>query len=323
MGSEALPPDVRQVLASGLDGPADADSRDLSSELARAFGASTVAVLHYGSRAQGRKPRADSAFDFFVIVDDYRQAYTSLAATVGTSYSASLATRLARRLPPNVIAVSRGKVCVLSCAHFLQACSDRARDHFTHGRLMQVVRLTWARDAGAADMVAGAIASVRAHTFAWGRPSLPARFTVDDYLYTILRRSLAGEIRPETGDHARTLLAPQEDELRPVYAALLDQLAAEGALAVEEGGAYRLTSPPGWWERTRVGWYFRRSKLRATVRLLKHVALYEGWLEYIVRKVERSGNAPVVLTDRERRWPLIFLWPRVIRFVVTRPQRRQ
>lgn len=318
-----MPADVRRVLAAGLDGPADAESRDLSADLARAFGPSTVAVLHYGSRAQGRRPRADSAFDFFVIVDDYRRAYASLAATVGTSYSARLATMLANRLPPNVIAVGRGKVCVLSCAHFLRACSDRARDHFTQGRLMQVVRLTWVRDAVAAETMATAIASVRARTFAWVRPSLPERFTADDYLYAVLRRSLAGEIRPEAGDHARILLAPQEAELRPVYAALLEHLAATGGLAVEGGGAYRLTSAPGWWERTRVGWYFRRSKLRATVRLLKHVALYEGWLEYIVRKVERSGNAPVVLTDRERRWPLIFLWPRVIRFVVTRPQRRQ
>ena len=85
----------------------DALTTDLSAFLAEAFGPSTVAVIHYGSHAQGRRPSADSAFDFFVIVDRYRDAYTSLKARIGTSYGPGLATALANLLPPNVIAVNQ------------------------------------------------------------------------------------------------------------------------------------------------------------------------------------------------------------------------
>ena len=336
------PAALQAALAVGLDQPAGTDAVELSAFLAHAFGPTTVAVVHYGSRAQGREPRADSAFDFFVVVDRYREAYESLAATVGTSYAPRTAAALAAVLAPNVIAVNqnvgrgfsrdaeetgverRGKVCVLSLRDLQRACSPHPPDHFTQGRFLQFVLLTWSRDAASARTVTEAVASARAHTFIWGRPSLPARFTVDDYAYAVLRRSLAGEIRPESGDHARTLVSAQRVPLRAIYAPLLTHLAAHGALIAESDGlTYRQAAAPGRLEATRIALYFHRSKLRATTRLLKHVVLYEGWLDYIVRKIARSGGEQIVLTDRERRWPLIFLWPKVFHYLRTRPQRRQ
>jgi hypothetical protein len=71
----------------------------------------------------------------------------------------------------------------------------------------------------------------------------------------------------------------------------------------------------------RVRRYFRRSKRRSTLRWAKHVVLYEDWLTYLVRKIERRSGMRVELTAWEQRWPLIFIWPRAIRFLLTRPQR--
>ncbi len=323
------------ALTWGLDHPVAADSTALAAFLARSLGPSTVAVIHYGSRAQGRQPRADSAYDFFVIVDNYRAAYESLAATVGTSYSPRVATALAHVLAPNVIAVTDpatglpAKCCVLSLAHFERACSTRRKDHFVQGRLFQFVVIAWQRDAQAALNVGTAIARARGETFGWGRPSLPERFTVDQYVRSVLGRSLDGEIRPEVGDHAATLAAAQHEALRAIYSPLLEKLASFGFLTVEPGAGdlatrvyrQRVLSTP--FERWRVRWYFQRSKARATARLLKHVVLYEGWLDYIVRKIERSGDTKIELTAREQRWPLIFLWPRVFKYLRDRPQRRR
>jgi len=338
--------DLGTALRWGLDRPVDDITRSLAGFLARACGPSTVAILHYGSRAQGRQPRADSAFDFFIVVDRYRDAFRSLAATVGTSYSPWVATALAHVLAPNVIAVTdrdgegrRAKCCVLSLADFRRACSARRRDHFVQGRLFQFVVIAWARNADGAREVGEAIAEARAATFTWGRSSLPDRFTVDRYVRAILERSLDGEIRPEAGDHARALAGAQQAALRAIYAPLLQQLVAQGALVTVDARSaaarevaqgsdpaatlYRQRVGPTRLDRLWVRLYFQRSKVRATARLLKHVVLYEGWLDYIVRKIERSGDATVVLTRREQRWPLIFLWPRVFRYLRTRPQRRR
>ncbi len=338
MPPDALPPPgLSAVLGWGLDHPVDADAQSLSRFLARAFGPSCVGILHYGSRAQGRKPRADSAFDFFVIVDRYGDAYRSLKTTVGMSSAPWVATALAHVLAPNVVSVTdragegpRAKCCVISLDDFRRACSPRRRDHFVQGRLFQFVLLAWTRDAESAREIGASIADARAATFTWGRPSLPDAFTVDEYLQTVLSRSLAGEIRPESGGHARTLVAAQRDALHAIYTPLLDHLVARGALTREPAAGtaspasvYRQVSGATTVDRMRVRWYFRVSKVRATARLLKHVILYEGWLDYIVRKIERSGGTTMVLTPREQRWPLIFLWPRVFRYLRDRPQRQR
>jgi hypothetical protein len=42
---------------------------------------------------------------------------------------------------------------------------------------------------------------------------------------------------------------------------------------------------------------------------------FEDWLEYIRRKAERHTGREVVLTERERRMPLVFLWPRLFRYL--------
>jgi len=68
--------------------------------------------------------------------------------------------------------------------------------------------------------------------------------------------------------------------------------------------------------------YFRRSEVRATSRWFKYIALYDDWLEYILQKIARRSGISVELTERERRWPLIFLWPKAIHYLRSRPQRR-
>ena len=66
--------------------------------------------------------------------------------------------------------------------------------------------------------------------------------------------------------------------------------------------------------------YFTSSRIRSTARWVKHVYTYEGWQEYIVRKVERRIGVSVEITPAERRFPVILLWPKVIRVLASRPR---
>jgi hypothetical protein len=59
--------------------------------------------------------------------------------------------------------------------------------------------------------------------------------------------------------------------------------------------------------------YFVQSKVRATSRWFKYMFTFEGWLDYIARKIERRAGFKVEVSERERRWPLIFLWPKMFR----------
>jgi hypothetical protein len=319
----------RAGLAHALDDAVTPEAGELAAHLAWAFGKGTLAVIHYGSRAQGRWTRSESAFDFFAVVQNYGAAYRSLSRTAGMHRSPAFATGLARVLPPNVISLRHdaasgqytAKVAVYSERDFRRETSVRARDHFTRGRLMQHVVIAWARDGAARALAVDGIVSARQTTFDWGRPFLPETFDVEEFCVALLSRSLRGEIRPEGADHARSLVTAQSETLTVTYRDLLDDLVAQRRLE-RRADRYALPAPAGFWERERVKLYFRVSKARNTVRLFKHVALYDGWLDYIIEKVARSSGYRIVVTERERRWPLVFGWPKFIRYLRTRPQRR-
>ena len=311
-------PALRTELAAGLDNAAGADAIALAAMLARSFGDGTVAIIHYGSHAQHSDARRESAFDFFVMVKSiYRDAYESLARSVGTSYTPRTASVLNRVLPPNVIAVNdeahvpplAAKCAVLSLDDLRRACSPNARDHFVRGRLFQYVQLPWARDDEARSAVTDAIIDARVGTFSWGLASLPPTFDAEEYFRALLERSFSGEIRPERGGRIDALLGAQREIVLRVYDALLQQLARERILATS-GKVYRLTQPVRALQRLRTGWYFRSSKVRATARWMKYVVLYDDWLDYVVRKIARRSGVTIELTARERRWPLIFSGPK-------------
>ena len=322
-------PALRADLAAGLENAPGADATSLAAMLARSFGESTVAIIHYGSHAQHSDARRERAFDFFVIVDRYRAAYDSLARTVGTTFSPRTASLLNRVLPPNVVAVNdhsrvpplAAKCAVLSLVDLERECSHNARDHFVRGRLFQYVQLAWTRDRDARAMVTNAIISARVGSFTWGRTSLPPAFDAEQYFRALLERSFSGEIRPERGGRIDALLGAQREVVLRVYDALLQQLGRERILEAR-GNVYQLTNPVRALQALRTDWYFRASKVRATARWMKYVVLYDDWLDYVVRKVARRSGVTIELTARERRWPLIFLWPKAIQYLRSRPQRR-
>jgi hypothetical protein len=301
----------------------------LAEQLSSIFGATTRAILHYGSRAQGRASRPDSAFDFFVIVDSYWQAYQALAADRRTRRYHGLAFALAWVLPPNAVSVHQrdlggereAKCVVISTRHFRRECSRRARDHFVCGRLAQRIVVVWSRDALSTEAILRSVSEAREHSFDWVRVFLPARFDVAQYCRTLLAVSFASEVRLEDRDYAETLFAAQQEELLGIYGPILARLEQRGVLE-RDGERYVQRHPPAVLTRLRVRAYLRLSKLRTTSRLLKHPFLYDGWLDYLIRKIHRSTGQKIELTARERRWPLIFLWPRAFRHLRTRPQRQ-
>lgn len=322
-------PALRSALADGLDRTPDPETARIAEFLAGAFGPSTLAIVHYGSRIRPADARPESAHDFFVILDRYADGYRSLASRVGTRYTPRTAALLSRVLPPNVIAVSvpgpsaprTAKCVVLSLKDLARACSARARDHFAQARLIQEVQLLWSRDPHSRSAVLDLLLEARARTFDWGRCFLPQRFGVDEFCRVLLATSYASEIRPEGTERASELVAAQRETLRRAYSPLLQHLAGLRVLS-REGEEYRDLHPPGRLRRWGAALYFKQSKVRSTLRWLKYVALYDDWLDYLVRKVERRGGVKIELTPRERRWPLIFLWPRTIRFILERRNRQ-
>jgi hypothetical protein len=292
--------------------------------VARAGGESVLGLVFFGSRKTDAGHNPWSAFDLFVLTRGYLPFYQALRECGLLGRSPALVAALNTVLPPNQVSVRvacedgherRAKCSVIRLDTFLRETSARRRDHFCIGRLFQPVALVSARDETTQRLILDGLASAHALTYQWVRPYLPEWFDVDDYCRTALGVSMAGEIRPEPGGRADALWAAQAADQRKVFAILLRDLAATGELRRRDDGRYALARPAGWLERLRSRSYFGWSRVRATARWLKYTVTFEGWLEYIVQKVQRHSGQQMKLTPRERRWPLVFLWPRVVRYL--------
>jgi hypothetical protein len=300
---------------------AAAQVQRVAASVTQAGRGSVAALIFFGSRKTKARTDQFSAYDFILLTHDYSELYRSLHSAGALHRTPWLLAALNHVLPPNVISLrpSRAGGEIAKCAvatvdRFLRETSASRHDHFFLGRMFQPTEIVHAADEAMRERVEGGLASARALTYAWIRPWLPPAFDVEAYCRTLLRVSLSREIRPEPSGRADALWEVQKEFMLSVYGRLLAELARSGEL-VDRGGAYALARPVTNGERLRVGWYFRWSMVRATARWAKYIVTFDDWLEYILRKARRHSGQDIVLTPRERRLPLVFLWPRVIRYL--------
>jgi len=302
----------------------------LAAELVRAGAGSVQAVLLYGSHLLRTAPDRHSAVDLVVVVDRYATFYRALRAAGELPRPVWLMAALARVLPPNVIAFAPdegrsgiAKCLIVSPEHLERALGPEPPDHFLLGRLVQKVRVVWTRDGRVASWLGTLLAEARAGVLEWMAPYMEGPFDAEQLGARLLEVCYGGELRPEAGDRAQRIFEAQADHFGAVLAPGLERRAREGALEpVGDVPRYRLAGPIPRHVRARWRRHFRKSKARATARWLKHTITFANWLPYVVRKVERHTGKPVHLTTLERRLPLVFLWPRAIRVLLTRPATR-
>jgi hypothetical protein len=306
----------------------DAALVEATQELALASRGTLDGLVFFGSRRTGAvRANPWSAYDVFVIVHRYRPFYEAMRRAGLSGKGAGLLAVLSRWLPPTQYSIRfpdpssvHLKTSVIRTDTFHRETSPGRRDHFCIGRLFQPSRILYSRDRATRDALVDDLVSAHAETWGWSRPWLPPRFDADGYGRSALRVSMSWEVRPEPPGRADVLWEAQKGEQTPVFEALLSDLAERGEItaAPDAEGLWSPADPSTRAETLRLKLYFRRSILRSTTRWLKHVLSFEGWLDYILRKVQRHGGEPVELSERERRWPLIFLWPRVLRYLRAR-----
>ncbi len=308
---------------------APAGALPLAEGLVTAGGGAVRAVVLYGSHLLNTSPGRFSAYDFVVVVDDYRHFYRAMKASHELHRPTWLMAALSRVLPPNVIAFTPddGRHGIAKCLivrrdHFERALGPRPPDHFLLGRMVQKVALVWSASSGETEWFERALTGAYEGVLEWVGPYLDGTFDAESVGRRLLEVCYAGELRPEASNRSQSVFEAQRAHFRARLTGVLEIAAVRGALDRVEGG-FRFKEPPAPAVRRRWRTHFLRSKARSTARWFKHIVTFDNWLPYIARKVERRTGMPVELTPWERRAPLIFLWPRVIRVLRGRPQREE
>lgn len=302
----------------GVFAPADDVAAQIEC-LSSVAGPTLTAVVLFGSRLLGSSPDPHSATDLFVVVDSTAAFYRRLRDHGLVQRSVSMLSALNHWLPPNVISVrppgteGPGAKCfVITRGDLEQALSGRSADHFCKGRLSQRVEFVFVRDRAVLRSLVESLDRARTETLRWVPIGLPRSFDARAYCEHMLRVSYTAEIRPERSGRVREVFSAQEDEIVPLYDDVISRRGEEhGIVAV--GDRFVRTRDVSWVVRLRWSWYFRRSRIRATLRWSKYLFTYDDWLDYIVRKLRRRTGLEIEIRPAERRWPLVLLWPKVFR----------
>jgi hypothetical protein len=302
-------------LSTAVPEPARAFTR----ELIAAGGGHLRAVILYGSQLHRSSPNLHSAWDLVVVTDGYRDFHRAFHDAGYQSRNKVVMDVMGYVLPPYVTDFAPSavegiaKCLVLSKRHLRTALSRRSSDHFLKGRLVQHVEIVWAASPDDALEIEDAMAGARDRVLDWAGPFLEEPFDASSLTQTMLAVSFGGELRPESSGRYMEVWESQAQWLVSDFERVLDRAEAAGRIVRAEPGGYRFVRTRGALDRLRVRAYFLWSKIRGTTRWLKHIVTFNDWLTYIQRKTERRTGLEIHLTPAERKYPLLLLWPKVIR----------
>ena len=303
----------------------DEPGRRLLSAITKGAAGTLGAAVFFGSRSSGVVTNSASAYDLMLVCESPRAFFRAAQASALLARSPLILAMADRFLAPTQIRLSGeglvAKASVVSFATLRLATSRDRKDQFLAGRMFQDVHLVWADGETSSERVAAAIEGARRLTFDWVGPDLPAAFDARDYLIQVFRTSFRFEVRPEGRGRADALSAVQAERLVPVFERVLEGLADEGKLVRLPPRRFRVLESFSRGRRLPRRLFMEWSRVRATLRWPKHAITFDGWLDYIIRKAERHSGEVIVLTAMERRLPFIFVWPRVVRFLLR--QRRK
>jgi hypothetical protein len=324
-----LGPALEQVLRAETTRPAAPEVLALVAAVRARFGDAVRGVLFYGSCRRGVGLR-DGIVDFWVLVDDRRRCEKPWAA------------RLGGWLPPNVYYLEtdwletggheagrhepngpagggeqtgaghppadapvrlRAKVALFTLPELERGAT--ALETYVWGRLAQPVSIVFAATAADERALLGVLARC-VGTFLDDALALAPGGDALAVWREGLGRSYGTELRAEGAGRANDVVGNDAAHYVALTAAARPEALAAGA-----DGVLRALPVPGadarallrrWRRRARAG------KVRSLLRLLKGLQTFEGGFDYIAWKLSRHAGREVVIPERVRRWPLIFLW---------------
>lgn len=264
-------------------------------------------ILLYGSCLRGGDI-FDGLVDLYLVCDSYGAAYAGRGLAL-----------INWLLPPNVFYAEfvqegktlRSKYAVISTADFRRGCSTRWFESYIWGRFAQPVRIVYSRDQSSRDTVEQCLLQASRTFLQRALPLLPASGSVFDLWRGALALSYGTELRAERSGRAVELVQASLGHFETMTRRL--QGALDFPFSVYESGQtlhYRAEVPGYQRVLGRFNWFLRRGygKLMSVLRLLKGLFTFDGGIDYVVWKLARHSGQEVVVPDRVRRYPLLFMW---------------
>jgi hypothetical protein len=295
---------IRAFVGAEIAQPVGAAAGVLVDAIVHRHGGVVDAVLFHGSCLRRGDPTAaeDPVFDFYVLVDDYRNVYQGRLAALANAL-----------LPPNVFYLEtpwrdrtlRAKYAVVTLGQFRRAMSARAVHSYFWARFAQPVRLAYVRDerarAAVVDALADAVITLARNTVGF----LGGRFSSGELWTGAFQATYGAELRAERSDRAGLIYEADRERYDRLAAPAVQAAGFESR--IDEDGRLSVAVPEDARRRVAAAWRRRRllGKLLSLLRLAKGAFTFTGGVDYLLWKIERHSGVRATITPWQRRHPLL------------------
>jgi hypothetical protein len=300
---------LEALIAAECFQPIPADALLLARHLGERAG--VKAMVFYGSGLWGAGG-ADTVYDFYVLVDRFRDWNTHRALRVAGSV-----------LPPNVYYLEiesggrklRCKYAVMRLRQFTSAAAGKSVTPHIWARFSQPCRLLHVRDAQIVAQLVGALADA---VVEFHRRTLPlvTDVSIADFWAAGLRSTYRSEIRSEKPGRAKRLTETGSAALFARTRLALPLCHPKGFLGADERVHSKFTHHERRVFRWKLSALRPLQKLVVLGRLIKAGFTFQGGLDYARWKIERHSGVSIPVTDFQRRHPVIaglFLFLKALR----------
>jgi len=279
------------------------------------FGDGLQTIVLYGSRLDPSLATDTSFYDFYLVVDDVR-----------TVFHRRRDRWLASFLPPNIYYLElpgeggqklNCKYCVIDLDTLRDEVGPLARDLYHLGRFSKRLAVVWSRDSFDRDETLSVCLKAMETLTPHAINRVGNTFILDELIRRALALSYEGEVRLEKiEEKVDALFNSAADFYRQAWSILLKQyrqnhrdLFHEAGEHDEPGLIYLRRSPSRRASMHReTADLIARSRRRAKLRWPKGMLLVDNWVDILLAKIERTYGVKIELSERERRWILIFGW---------------
>ena len=283
---------------SCLEHHKDAVLDEFVHQLQYKFGESIASVIFYGSCLRSGV-YLDAMLDFYVIVDNYRDAYKHLVPAIANKF-----------LPPNVYYLQiehnnssyRAKYAVVSKTDLLKSVSESSFHSYFWARFTQPIGYTFIRDQDEKQWIAN-MQSLAARTFFKKvAPMLQEKAKSEEFWITGLQLTYSAELRTETSKRAITIYQSNQHHYDKVSKCIDTNQLLDNVIK-----SNRIIPKISWKARIIIG------KILSVLRLMKASITFANGVDYIAWKIERHTGEKVEITNNVRKHPWLFSWPVIFR----------
>jgi hypothetical protein len=302
-----IPSQLLREIRRRSDRSASPAVRLLIDEILVRHGEAAQAILFYGSCLRSGDD-LDGLVDLYLLVDNYRAAYTSRIQAFFN-----------RLLPPNVFYLERAyagqvvrtKYAVLSLADFQKGTSRRWFHSYLWGRFCQPTALLYARDHEVARLVQEGFAQSVLTFIRRVLPRIEPEFNARRLWRRGFELSYRAELRAERPEKRARLFDAAPEYYEEITRTAMEAVSYPVEIVDTAGSvSYRHCISSRRRLLSHITWRLRslQGKVLSVLRLLKAITTFEGGVDYILWKIQRHSGVTVDVEPRLRRRPLLAIW---------------